>query len=248
MMPYRWRSFALAGSLLVGAVRVGYAQDTCFRPPVPVEDLDNVAEPMVISTRRSYFAVAETWHTVKRDNFGRTLNFIILNRFPQDTAVTDAFVFLKSVRAFTTQPPIKISLSRGDGWFPRADSERSPANAPRMAFEPFMDTPDTWNAAHSTQGSPSEVNKRFGGAWHAYAAPMGGLPSTVPIDFWKIAEGFDRAHSVQTNYLIRFSVNTGKKTSLVPFQVYIQPEVQQVDLVMYSNIDALSGTYRFLVR
>ena len=53
---------------------------------------------------------------------------------------------------------------------------------------------------------------------------------------------------MQTNYLIRFSVNTSDKVSLVPFQVYAQREVQEVQLTMFSNIDALSGTYRFVIK
>jgi hypothetical protein len=68
----------------------------------------------------------------------------------------------------------------------------------------------------------------------------------MPADFWKIAETFDRTHGVETSYLIRFTVNTSDKVS--HFQVYAQREVQEVKLTMFSNIDALSGTYRFILK
>ena len=121
-------------------------------------------------------------------------------------------------------------------------------NDRRQPFVPFPGTVEDWNAAHSSPGNPSEFADRLKIQWHAFAAPGSAMPSTIPADFWKISDAFDRTHGVQTNYLIRFAVNTTDKVSLVPFQVYVQQEVQEVQLTLYSNIEALSGTYRFVIK
>ena len=69
-----------------------------------------------------------------------------------------------------------------------------------------------------------------------------------PDGFLENPDSFDRTHGVQTNYLIRFVVNTTGKVSLVPFQVYAQREVQEIQMTLYSNIEALAGTYRFVIK
>jgi hypothetical protein len=117
-----------------------------------------------------------------------------------------------------------------------------------MTFVPFSGTVEDWNAAHSSAGNPVDFASRLKIRWHAFATKDSNMPSTVPADFWKIGDAFDRTHGVQTNYLIRFTVNTADRVSLVPFQVYAQREVQEIQLTLFSNIDALSGTYRFVLR
>lgn len=225
------------------------AQETCFRPPSPVSSLDDATELLALQTpKRSSYVISDTCQVVRRNTFGSILNFAIVNRFSEGTAVTDAFVFIKSYRILTSSPPVKISLSRGDGWlYPNTAGGQS-TDPGRMAFVPYPGTVENWNAAHSSPGDPGELADRLKMQWHAFAAPDSNLPSTVPADFWKISDAFDRTHGVQTNYLIRFSVNTTDKVSLVPFQVYAQREVQEVQLTLYSNIEALSGTYRFVIK
>lgn len=233
----------------VTIVHTSRAQEPCFRPPSPVSSLDDVTELLALQTpKRSSYVISNTCQVVRRDTFGSVLNFVILNRFPEGTAVTDAYVFIKSYRILTSAPPVKISLSRGDGWLLPKGTGGQYSDLSRMAFVPFSGTVEEWNAAHSSTGSPIEFADRLKAPWHAYAAKDSNLPSTVPADFWKIADGFDRTHGVQTNYLIRFAVNTSEKVSLVPFQVYAQREVQEIQLTIFSNIDALSGTYRLVLK
>jgi hypothetical protein len=240
---------AAALSLLLAIAEPSFSQDTCFRPPSPVSSLDDVTELLALQTpKHSSYVVSDTCQVVRRNTFGSILNFAIVNRFPEGTAVTDAFVFIKSYRILTSSPPVKISLSRGDGWlYPKAVGGQS-SDPGRMAFVPYRGTVEDWNAAHSSAGDPREFAERLKIQWHAFASPDSNMPSTVPADFWKIPDVFDRTHGVQTNYLIRFAVNTTDKVSLVPFQVYAQREVQEVQLTLYSNIEALSGTYRFIVK
>lgn len=238
--------------IFVGTVAIAdasLAQDTCFRPPSPVSSLDDVTELLALQTpKRSSYVISDTCQVVRRNTFGSVLNFAILNRFPEGTAVTDAYVFIKSYRILTSAPPVKISLSRGDGWqLPKANGGQS-YDPGRMTFVPFSGSVEDWNAAHSLGGNPIDFADRLKVQWHAFASTNSGMSSTVPADFWKISDAFDRTHGVQTNYLIRFSVNTSDKVSLVPFQVYAQREVQEVQLTMFSNIDALSGTYRFVIK
>jgi hypothetical protein len=117
-----------------------------------------------------------------------------------------------------------------------------------MTFVPFPGSVEQWNAAHSSPGSPADFADRLKIQWHAFASKDLNSPSTIPASFWQIAETFDREHGVETNYLIRFTVNTSDKVSQIPFQVYAQREVQEVQLTLFSNIDALSGTYRFILK
>lgn len=237
----------IAAALICAMSHPATSQDNCARPPVRVGSLENVAEPMIIRTGRADFAVTGSCHTVRRSTFGTTLGFGIVNRFPEGSEVSDAYVFIKSYRILNSSPPIKLSLSRGDGWFLQGQGETPPTAAPRMAFEPFPDTVEKWNSAHASPGTPSALGTRLGMRWHAFTSVSATNASTIPIDFWKVPDSFDRIRGVQTNYLIRFAVNTSNKISIVPFQVYIQPAVTQVELTLFSNIDALSGTYRFIV-
>lgn len=238
-------ALSLAG--LLSAAAYARAED-CYRPPSPVESLDYVRENLVLQTARSSYVLADSCLVVRRKTFGTTLSFVILNRFPADTAVKDAYVLIKSVRILSSAPPIKISLSRGDGWFLPGKPEQKPAVADSMSYEPFSGSTESWNAAHQAPGTPPEINAKLQTQWHAYATSTPGDPSTVPIGFFKVDGGFDQAHGVQTNYLIRFSVNTGSTMSKIPFQVYVQRQVQQVELTLLSNIDALSGTYKFVIQ
>jgi hypothetical protein len=224
------------------------AEDQCFRQPSRIEDLDNARDYLILKSPRNYYVLQDTCIVIQRRTFGKTLDFAILNRFPADTQVSDAYVFIKSHRTLTSSPPIKISLSRGDGWFLEPNKAHKPEAAARMNFDPFEGTIKDWNSAHSTPGSPGTVDDRLSVQWHAFATSAPGLPSTVPIHYWQITEPFDQIHDVRTNYLIRFTVNTGSANSLIPFQVYIQPEVKEVELTLFSNIDALSGTYRFIIK
>src|ERR1700737_349895 len=225
------------------------AQQTCFRAPSPVSSLADVTELLALQTpMRNSYVISDTCQIVRRDTFGSALNFVILNRFPEGTAVSDAYVFVKSYRILTSAPPVKISLSRGDGWLLPKPNGGQAADAGRMTFVPFPGSVEDWNAAHSFAGSPADFADRLKIQWHAFASKDSNSPSTIPAEFWKIDETFDRTHGVETNYLIRFTVNTSEKVSQVPFQVYTQREVQEVQLTLFSNIDALSGTYRFILK
>lgn len=220
---------------------------TCFKPPSPVSSLADVTEHLVIQTpKRSSYVISDTCQIIRRNSFGSVLNFSIINRFPEGTAVNDAYVFIKSYRIFTSEPPVKISLSRGDGWLLVENGKWVELN--RMSFVPFSGSIEEWNSAHSSAGNPSDLAARLKTKWHAFASDNTDLTSTIPLDFWKIPETFDRKYGVETNYLIRFTVNTTDKVSLVPFQVYAQPQVREIQLTLFSNIDALSGTYRFEIK
>jgi hypothetical protein len=225
-----------------------HAQDDCFRPPTPVESLDNVRDYLILQTERTSYAITTKCVVVRRQTFGTVLNFAIVNRFPAETAISDAYVLIKSNRILTSAPPIKISLSRGDGWFLPNEGDKPPADADRMNYEPFPGTIEEWNSAHASSGSPAEFAGRLKVKWHAFATGAPGMPSTVPAEWWKVSDKFDRDHGVRTNYLIRFAVNKSNKVSTVPFQVYAQREVERAEVTVLSNIDALSGSYQFVVK
>ena len=177
-----------------------HAQQTCFRPPSPVSNLGDVTELLALQTpKHSSYVISDTCQLVRRETFGSILNFVILNRFPEGTAVSDAYVFIKSYRILISAPPVKISLSRGDGWLlPKSTGDQF-AVAGRMTFVPFPGSIEDWNSAHSSAGSPADFADRLKVQWHAFASNDSNSPSTIPADFWKIAETFDRKHGVQTH-------------------------------------------------
>jgi hypothetical protein len=226
-----------------------YCQDDCFRPPDPVENLDDVRDFLILQTpRKANYVIRSSCCTLARRTFSTVLSFGILNRFPDGTGITDGYVLIKSYRILTSSPSIKISLSRGDDWFLPLRG-RTTAAAPRIDSEPFGGSIEAWNAAHASEGTPTEVDERLKIFWHAFARNDLTMPSTVPSNFWEIDSTFDRIHGVRTNYLVRFGVNTKEaKASIVPFQVYAQREVQQITLSLWSNIDALSGDYKFVIK
>jgi len=116
-----------------------------------------------------------------------------------------------------------------------------------MDDEPYVGSLEGWNAAHSMSGDPLDFLDRLKVKWHAYAREDKAFPSTFLPEFWKIDRSFDRTHAVITNYLLRFDVNPSDTVSTIPFEVYLQREVTQIELTIYSNIEALSGQYRFVV-
>jgi hypothetical protein len=240
-------ALAVALQVLV-PTRQAAGDDQCYREPSPIESLADTSEHLILKSPRSYYVLQSSCIVIERRTFGNTLNFSVLNRFPKDTQVSKAFLFVKSDRTLTTSPHIKVSLSRGDGWFLNSNKGQRPKPVVKMNFEPYQGTVKDWNNAHSKRGGPLAVDDRIEIPWHAFATDASSLPSTVPIDYWKITEPFDVKHDVRTNYLIRFTVNTDSANSLIPFQVYIQPAVKEVKLTIFSNIDALSQTYRFIIK
>jgi hypothetical protein len=239
------RLLAASLALFAGATTPALTQSGCATQPTPINNPNNVDEILLLRSGNRYYAITEHCHTVRRSTFGRILNFRIVNRFPEGTWVKDAYVYIKSHRKFTSMPPIKISLSRNDGWYFPDTSAAQLAAAPSMAFEPFSESHEKWNESHASPGSPSELAKRLNVKWHAFLTQQGGSPSTIPVAFWQTSEHFNQKHDVQTNYLIRFVVSQAGK--LVPFEVYIQPEVKEIELEFLSNIDAISGSLKLRV-
>jgi hypothetical protein len=58
---------------------------------------------------------------------------------------------------------------------------------------------------------------------HAFAQNDMTFSSTEILNFWKVDETFDPAHSVITNYLLRFDVNKSDNVGKIPFTVYLHP-------------------------
>jgi hypothetical protein len=113
---------------------------------------------------------------------------------------------------------------------------------------PFRESIEAWNTAHSSDGTPAEFEQRLKVGWHAHAHQDGGLASTADAAFWKVDNTFDSTYGGVTNILLRFDTNPSAQESLIPFQVYAQPEVRTIVLTLSSNIESLSGTYKLTLR
>ena len=188
------------------------ADDQCYREPSPIESLAYTSEHLILKSPRSYYVLQSSCIVIERRTFGNTLNFSVLNRFPEGTQISKAFLFVKSDRTLTTSPPIKVSLSRGAGWFLNTKKGQPLKSVGRMNFDPYQGTVKEWNDAHSERGNPLAVDDRIEIPWHAFATDVSSLPSTVPIDYWKITEPFDVKHEVRTNYLIRIHRQYGLRS------------------------------------
>jgi hypothetical protein len=242
------RSICIAALALIAITDRGRAQDACFQRPTPVERLQDVRTHRLVLTdaRGRYYVIDGSCFTLDRGQFPGVLYFSLLNSFSKDFAVTSGYVFIKSNRTFSNSPPERLLLSRGDGWF--FPSTSGSTALVRMNFEPFSGSIEAWNAAHSNEGDPIALSRRLEVRWHAFAQRDMTSPSTRSLDFWKVDDSFDRTHGVITNYLLRFDVNTSDKVGLIPFQVYLQNAVQQIDLTIYSNVEVFSGQYKFIIQ
>ena len=239
----------LIGSLMAVASAPTNAQEFCnWRPRVIEDRFDIRSTSLILTTSRNTFGVYNNCITIVRKQYGNILNFAVVNRFPAEIGVKSGYVLVKSIRTLSNEPPIKLSLSRGGGWYLSGAADNSLSVGGEMNYVPFRGAIETWNEAHSTPGTPGELSRRLNISWHAYALTDMTLSSSDLAEFWKIDSSFDRAHSVITNYLLRFDVNTGLKVSTIPFSVYLQQEVQKIRLQLISNIESLSGEYTFLVR
>lgn len=242
------RTSCYTALVMIALIDTSYGQDSCFRRPTPVESLQDVHTHYLVlrGPANTYYVIEGDCLTIDRSQFPRVLYFSLLNRFAEELDVSSGYVFIKSDRTFSNSPPEKISLSRGEGWFyPNQEGNAKPVDA--LDYEPFDSSIESWNAAHSDKGDPVELSKRLKTDWHAYALEGLTLPSTQRLSFWKIDESFDRNHGVMTNYILRFDVNKSDRVGKIPFQVYLQKEVQQIDLVITSNVQAYSGHYKFIV-
>ena len=240
--------FAYVFALIVIAPSAAVGDEFCnWRPRQIDNPADIRATTLVLTTPRDTLGIYENCVTIIRGQFGSVLSFALVNRFPKEIGMTSAYALVKSTRVLSSKPLVKISLSRGNGWF-LPGGARSQTPLPEMFFEPFKGTVEEWNAAHASFATPEDLAKRLKSAWHAYTTPDFGVSSTDVFQFWPIDSSFDQIHGVSTHYLLRFDVNTEQRVSFIPFTVYLQPEVQQIGLQIYSNIESLSGEYKFIVR
>lgn len=245
----RFCATLLIGALLFAASVPANAQEFCnWRPRVIEDRFDIRSTTLILTTSRDTFGIYNNCVTIIRKQYGSILNFGVVNRFAPEIGVKSGYVLIKSIRTLSNEPPIKLTLSRGGGWYLSGGAGAPLSVAGEMPYVPFKGTIETWNEAHSNPGNPSEFSQRLNIPWHAYALTDMTLSSSDLAEFWKVDSSFDRAHGVVTNYLLRFDVNTGPKVSAIPFSIFLQQEVQQIQLRIISNIESLSGEYRFVVR
>jgi hypothetical protein len=232
-------SAALSLPFYAVALFSSHAESQCRRPTV-VESLKDIRSSYLAlkSNYRLYIIDAECT-ILNRANFSRTLPFRIL---PVESEADKVAVFIKSYRLFSVNPPDKIKVSRGGDWFLPSASGAKPLS--KLLDEPYAGTIAMWNEAHSSNGNPEQVNSKLKLEWHAYATGDGKLPSTRRMDSWPAPGDLDSTRGTITNYLIAFPPN-GKNE--VPFSVGLQTEVRSIELTIDSNVEALSGRYRFVV-
>ena len=240
---------AVAIALLLVGPTAASAQEFCNWRPRQIDNPSDIrGTTLVLITSRETLGIYNNCVTLVHKQFGSVLEFALVNRFPKNIGIQSAYAVVRSIRTLSTNPPIKISLSRGKGWLLPDQAGRSSAVQREMFFEPFKGTIEDWNAAHATFLTPEKLAERLKITWHAYLSSDLSLSSADTFEFWQIDPRFDRSHDVSTHYLLRFDVNTGTKVSLIPFTVHLQQQVKQINLKIYSSIESLSAEYIFVVR
>lgn len=215
------------------------AQEQCKRPTA-VSSLDDVRTHfLTFKSKYGHYVVDNQCNLINPKSLGSRVQFSFIP--PQRTDDTTAYIFIKSYRVFGTEPPDKIKMSRGSGWF---SGSGAAAEQRGVEDQPYLGTVDEWNTAHSGDGGPEDLQNRLKFLWHAYAQDDKQFPSTMRLTYWKTRGDFDFSHGSLTNYLIRFAANS--KTP-IPFNVGIS-QAKEFQLELYSNIEELSGSYRFVLK
>jgi len=233
------RSAALSLPFCLITMFSSNAESQCRRPTL-VESLKDIrSNYLALKSSYRLYVIDTECIILSRENFAKILLFKIL---PVESDVDKIAVFIRSYRTFSASPPDKIKVSRGGEWFLPHASGAKPLS--KLPDEPYPGTIAAWNEAHSSAGNPEQVNGKLKLEWHAYATDDGKLPSTQKMDYWLAPGDFDFSRGTLTNYLIAFPPN-GK--SEIPFDVNLQNEVRSIDLRIDSNVEALSGRYKFVI-
>ena len=233
------RSAALSLPFCLLSIVSSNAESQCRRPTLVEGIKDIKSNYLALKSISRWYVIDTECIILSRENFAKILLFKIL---PIQSDVDKVYVFIKSYRAFSVSPPDKIKVSRGGEWFLPGSSGAKPVA--KVPDEPYPGTIATWNDAHSAAGTPEEVNGKLKLDWHAYATEDGKLPSTRRMSYWLASGDFDFSRGTLTNYLIAFAPN-GKGE--IPFDVNLQNEVRSIDLTIDSNVEALSGRYKFVI-
>lgn len=233
------RSVALSLPFCLVATFSSNAEGQCRRPTL-VENLKDIkSNYLALKSINRLYVIDTECIILGRENFAKILLFKIL---PVQSDVDRVVVFIKSYRTFSVSPPDKIKVSRGGEWFLPGSSGTDALS--KLPDEPYPGTVATWNEVHSSAGNPEQVNNTLKLEWHAYATGDGKLPSTRKLNYWLASGDFDFSKGTLTNYLISFPPNS---KSEIPFDVNLQNEVRSIDLTIDSNVEALSGRYKFVI-
>lgn len=217
------------------------ARENCGRA-TPVDSLKDIKyNYLALRSPTAIYAIDKSCVILTRREFRKILSFDLLP-VSSDSTTT---LYMESYRVFTSSPSYKISLSRSGGWFFSKTLKSGAARQKKLLDIPYPGSVEDWNAAHATAGTPLDFESRLKVLWHAYANSDKSLSSTDDPRFWITKPDFDFAHGTLTAYLLRFPAKT---QTPIPFQVYLQDEVQHVDLIINSNVEALSGEYNFVIQ
>jgi hypothetical protein len=105
-----------------------------------------------------------------------------------------------------------------------------------------------WKSLHSAASSDlSLVDTRMTFKWHAQ--PAEGTPSSWELrEYWANPSSYEEG-TLLTNLLLRFTVNRdSNKVSIIPFEIGLPQDVDEVIITVHSNIDAIRKTVRFVFK
>jgi hypothetical protein len=228
--------------IVVLAMHASARAETCDRP-IRVNSMDKIGHT-TLALKNIYgpAAVESDCTILDRKLYGTTISFFIL---PQSLDNADSvYVYIKSYRTMTTEPPDKIKMSRGGSWY-FSDTNGKPQLLDRMDDMAFTASTDDWDRSHALSAAPAQMEGLLHARWHAYTDRAETVWSSQKAPFWKTRADFDFSHGTLTNILIRFP--PGGKTP-APFQIGVPKAATGFELEITSNADGLAGTYRFVMR
>ena len=184
------------------------------------------------------------WPRARR---GRFLELGVVNYVPSDDEPDVSYLGIQATR----RNPLRdgndiIRLFRLPQWVRETGSgvETLKGVLGRVAPLKMSD----WKSLHTTgQSDLALADTRMAFKWHGQ--PAEGTPSSWELrEYWANPISYNEG-TLLTNLLLRFSVNRdANNVSIVPFEIGVPQDADEVVITVHSNIDAIRKTVRFTFR
>jgi hypothetical protein len=246
------KAVLLLSSVLLTPPTFAFAQD-CSSMGVQLTRLSGDEGGSIVLSRyrddKNPFLIQESCVVIDsgfwpRGRRGRFLQLGVVNYIPSDDEPDISYLGIQAAR----RNPLRdhndiIRLFRLPQWVRETANGVEPMKGVLGRVAPLKIS--EWKSLHS--GAPSNLglaDARMTYKWHAQ--PAEGTPSSWELrEYWASPSSYEEG-TLLTNLLLRFSVNRDQnKISIIPFEIGIPQDADEVIITVHSNIDAIRKTVRF---
>lgn len=192
------------------------------------------------------FLVSEDCIIVGRSFWGsarqRYIYLGVVNFIPGEIETKRGFLGIQVVRHSSNADSL-LKIYRNTGW---VDASRQ--TLPAIRGKVFEGEFDDWNGIHAErEAGLDEANRRIRSDWHAWSDPEG--PSSWDFRNRWLFSGPAPQSALVTNMLIGFDANFDEnRISIIPFEIGVPPQVDEVEIRLHSNIDAMDSRFTIKIR